>query len=171
MTYRFRINPNARFSDGTPVTSDDVVATYDLMVDKTLQDPMQSLTFGKLERPVAESKYIVRVHAKELNWRNFLYFSGMPIFPAHILKDMNGDKYIKDYNYKLLPGSGPYTDSRRRHQEGQIHHGAAAQGLLGARRPGPTSGSNNFDELRFAVVRDENLAFEMFKKGELDTLS
>ena len=27
MTYRFRINPNARFSDGTPVTSDDVVAT------------------------------------------------------------------------------------------------------------------------------------------------
>ena len=29
-------------------------------------------------------------------------------------------------------------------------------------------GINNFDELRFTVVRDENLAFEMFKKGELD---
>ena len=42
MTYRFRINPNARFSDGTPVTSDDVVATYDLMVDKTLQGPVES---------------------------------------------------------------------------------------------------------------------------------
>src|SRR5579862_5737868 len=27
LTYRFRINPNARFSDGTPVTSDDVVAS------------------------------------------------------------------------------------------------------------------------------------------------
>ncbi len=29
-------------------------------------------------------------------------------------------------------------------------------------------GLYNFDELRFTVVRDEKLAFEMFKKGELD---
>ena len=40
---------------------------------------MQQMTFGKLNRPVAESKYIVRVQSKEMNWRNFLYFSGMPI--------------------------------------------------------------------------------------------
>ena len=100
-------------------------------MDKTLQDPMNQLTFGKLNRPVAESKYIVRVQAKELNWRNFLYFSGMPILPAHVLKDMNGDAYLKDYNFKLLPGSGPYTIQEERHQEGPIHHGAAAQGLLG----------------------------------------
>ena len=70
---------------------------------------MQSLTFMKLKRPVAESKYIVRVDAKELNWRNFLYFSGMAILPAHVLKGVNGDSISKDYNYKLLPGSGPYT--------------------------------------------------------------
>jgi ABC-type transport system substrate-binding protein len=76
MTFRFRINPNARFADGMPVTSDDVVATYDLLMDPTLQAPMEKLTFEKLERPVAESKYIVRVKAKELNWRNFMYFAG-----------------------------------------------------------------------------------------------
>ncbi len=29
-------------------------------------------------------------------------------------------------------------------------------------------GLNNFDELNFTVVRDENLVFEKFKKGELD---
>src|SRR5262245_65553154 len=90
MTYRFRINPNARYSDGVPVTSEDVVATYDFMMDKTLQDPSNQLTFGKLERPVAESKYIVRVKAKELNWRNFLYFSGMAIYPAQVLLTLYG---------------------------------------------------------------------------------
>ena len=79
MTYRFRINPNARFSDGMPVTSEDVVATYDFMMDKTLLSPSNQMVFGKLERPVAESMYIARVRAKELNWRNFLYFSGMSI--------------------------------------------------------------------------------------------
>ena len=71
LTYRFRINPNARFSDGTPVTSDDVVASYDFRMDPTLQDPMVQIVFGKINRPVAESKYIVRVQAKELNWRSF----------------------------------------------------------------------------------------------------
>src|SRR5947209_19310682 len=109
MTFRFRINPNARFFDGMPVTAADVVATYDFLMDPTLQDPTQSLTYQKLERPVAESKYIVRVKAKELNWRNFQYFSGMTIFPAHVLKNVNGEKYIKEYNFKVLPGSGPYT--------------------------------------------------------------
>ena len=110
MTYRFRINPNARFSDGTPVTSEDVVASYDLFVDKTVEDPMNRLAFEKIERPVAESKYIVRVKSKAVNWRNFLDVStDMLIFPAHVLKTINGDKYLKEYNFKLLPGSGPYT--------------------------------------------------------------
>src|SRR5437588_3008472 len=40
MTYRFRINPNARFSDGTPVTADDVVASWAFVMDKGLQEPM-----------------------------------------------------------------------------------------------------------------------------------
>jgi len=168
MTYRFRINPNARFSDGTPVTSDDVVASWDLMVDKTLQDPMQTLTFDKFKRPVAESKYIVRVESKALNWRNFLYFgAGLPILPAHVLKGLNGDAYVKQYNFKLIPGSGPYTI-----QESDIQKGRS---ITVRRRPDywaikyrSNVGLNNFDQLQFTVVRDENLAFEMFKKGELD---
>src|SRR5438093_6482914 len=90
MIFRFRINPNARFSDGMPVTADDVVATWNFIMDPPLQAPSERLTFGKFDPPVAESKYIVRVKAKELNWRNFLYFSGMAILPAHVLKTMNG---------------------------------------------------------------------------------
>ena len=43
MTFRFRLNPNARFSDGTPVTAEDVVATYDFLMDPTFQISMQSL--------------------------------------------------------------------------------------------------------------------------------
>jgi microcin C transport system substrate-binding protein len=167
MTYRFRINPNARFSDGTPVTSDDVVATYDLLVDNTLQDPSSSLTFGKLNRPVAESKYIVSVKAKELNWRNFLYFSGTPIFPAHVLKTLNGEKYLKDYNYKLLPGSGPYVIREEDIEKGKAITARRRKDYW-AENARANVGQNNFDALKYVVVRDENLAFEMFKKGDLD---
>ena len=76
MTYRYRIDPNARWSDGQPVVADDVVATWMFMMDKGLQDPSAQLVFEKFDKPVAESKYIVSVKSKVLNWRNFLYFSG-----------------------------------------------------------------------------------------------
>src|SRR5712671_5319799 len=168
MTYRFRINPNARFSDGTPVTSEDVVASYDFMMDKTLQDPMEQITFSKINRPVAESKYIVRAQAKELNWRNFLYFSGTPVFPAHVLKTINGDKYLKDYNYKLLPGSGPYLIREEDIAKGKSITVRRRKDYWGEKARGNV-GQGNFDELQFVVVRDDNLAFEKFKKGELDT--
>ena len=109
LTYRFRIDPNARFSDGVPVTADDVVASWAFVMDKGLQEPMSQLVFAKFDKPVAESKYIVRVHSNVLNWRNFLYFSAsLPILPAHVLKDVDGARYVKDYNFKLLPGSGQH---------------------------------------------------------------
>jgi microcin C transport system substrate-binding protein len=169
MAFRFRINPNAKFSDGVPVTSEDVVATYKFMMDKTLQDPSNQLVFGKFNPPVAESKYIVRVQAKDLNWRNFLYFgASMPILPAHVLKNVNGAAYLKDYNYKLLPGTGPYVLREEDISKGRVFSVRRRNDYWASNSRG-SIGTGNFDELRFSVVRDENLVFEMFKKGELDT--
>jgi len=167
MTYRFRINPNARFSNGMPVTADDVVATFDFFMDKTVQAPMYQLTFSKLERPVAESKYIVRVKAKELNWRNLLYFSGEPILSASVLKNVKGDTYLKDYNFKVIPGSGPYTIREEDVEKGKSISVRRRKDYW-AEKARANVGMANFDELRFVVVRDEKLWFEMFKKGELD---
>ena len=74
-----------------PVTADDVVASWEFVMDKGLQEPMSQLVYGKFEKPVAESKYIVSVKSKVLNWRNFLYFSAsLPILPAHVLKNVDG---------------------------------------------------------------------------------
>ena len=168
LTYRYRIDPNARFSDGAPVTSEDIVASWSFVMDKSLQDPMSQLVYSKFEKPVAESKYIVSVKSRVLNWRNFLYFSAsLPILPAHVLKDVNGARYIKDYNFKLLPGSGPYILN-----EADIEKGRSV--TLRRRRDywaetqRRNVGTGNFDEIREIIVRDDNLAFEMFKKGDLD---
>jgi len=167
MTYRFRINPNARWSDGQPVVAGDVVATWDLLMDKGLQDPSNQLVFGKFERPVAESKYIVRVQSKQLNWRNMLYFSGMLIFPAHVLKNVDGATYLRDYNFQLLPGSGPYVINQSDVMKGRSLTIRRRKDYW-AEKDRRNIGLGNFDEIREIVVRDQNLAFEMFKKGDLD---
>jgi microcin C transport system substrate-binding protein len=167
-TYRFRIDPNARWSDGTPVTADDVVASWSLFLDPGLQSPMLQLVYGKFDKPVAESKYIVSVKSQVENWRNFMYFSSaLQILPAHVLKDVDGATYVSDYNFKFLPGTGAY-----RVDEADIRKG---QSVTIRRRDDYWAadvrrnvGVNNFDEVRETVVRDQNLAFEMFKKGDID---
>lgn len=168
MTYRFRLDPNARFSDGQPVTADDVVASWKFVMDKGLQEAQLQAMLGKFETPVAESKYIVRAKTTELRWLNFYNFvSFLPIFPAQSLKGLDGARYLKEYNFKLLPGSGPYVV-----RDADVVKG---QSISVRRRPDYWAekqrrnvGTGNFDEVRYIVVRDQRLAFEQFKKGDLD---
>ncbi len=168
LNYRFRINPNARWSDGQPVVAEDVVATWKLMMDKGMQDPSSQLVYGKFEQPVAESKYIVSVKSKQLNWRNFLYFGGaMLLFPAHVLKNVDGAAYIRDWNFKVMPGSGPYTIRTEDVQKGRSVS-VRRRNDYWAEKERRNIGLGNFDEVRAILVRDQPLAFEMFKKGDLD---
>jgi len=167
LTYRFRLDPNARFSDGSPVTADDVVATWQFHTDKSLQDLFFYTEYNKLEKPVAESKYIVRFKAKQLRWDNFFVASSMRVFPAKVLKTFDGAGYLKDYNFKLMPGTGPYIVTPEDVRKGtsisirrRKDYWAANYRL--------NIGQYNFDEIRLTVVRDQNLAFEQFKKGDLD---
>jgi microcin C transport system substrate-binding protein len=167
LTYRFRIDPNARFSDGTPVTSEDVVATWKFLTDKTLQDLYYYTQMNKLEQPVAESKYIVRIKAKELGWQNFLIASGIRVFPAHVLKNLDGAAYLRDYNFKLLPGTGPYIVTDADIEKGKSITVRRRKDYW-AEKYRANVGQYNFDQVKTIVVRDQNLMFEMFKRGDLD---
>lgn len=167
LTYRFRIDPNARWNDGMPVVSDDVVASWKLMVDKTLQDPFRNAMYGRYEQPVAESKYIVSVKSKEPGWTALYYFSSMPIYPAHVLKGLNGARYLKEYNDKMLPGSGPYVVTPADVDKGKMIR-IKRLPTYWAEQYRRNIGTSNFDEIREVVVRDRNLEFEMLKRGDLD---
>ena len=167
-TYRFRLDPNARWSDGNPVIAEDVVASWKLAVDKGLQDPARSLVFAKFDQPVAESKYIVSVKTATGSWRDFMNFATqMFIYPAHGLKSVDGAAYIKDFNYKMLPGTGPYAIA-----EADIDKGKGIKirrrADYWAAKQRRNIGVNNFDVFDEITVRDRNLEFEMFKKGDLD---
>lgn len=169
MHYFFRINPDARFSDGSEVTADDVITTYDLHMDETILQPSDQLVYEKFERPVKEGKYLVSVKCKELNWRNFLYFSqSMTILPSKYLKGLSGTEYLKEYQNKVLPGSGPYTILDK-DIKNQLSY-AVTRRLDYWDKDNPISKHRyNFDKIKFIVVKDNtSLELEKFKKGEQD---
>ncbi len=167
-TYRFRLDPNARWSDGSPVTSEDVVASWGFWMDRALLDPVLPSFLGTFERPVAESKYLVRVKAGGAGWRSFMDFSTrMLILPAHALKGIDGGSYIRDYNYKMVTGSGPYRIAAEDIEQGKVIR-IRRRSEYWASNYRRNIGIDNFDEIQVIVVRDRNVEFEMFKKGTLD---
>ena len=167
-TYRFRLNPNAKFSNGEPVTADDVIASWKLHADKGLKDPALYAQFTRFETPVAESKYVVHVKAKSLDWKHLLNFgTGLQIFPASALKDVTGATYVEKFNFQYLPGTGPYIVQPEDIKKGNSLSIRRRKDYW-AEKARWNVGVNNFDEVRLAVVRDDNLHLELFKKGDID---
>ena len=168
MTFEFRINPDARWWDGRQVTSEDVIATWDLRMDETILSPAEQITYGKFERPVAKSKYLVSVKSKTVNWRNFLYFSTMALHPHHILKDLDGTAFLEEYAFSVIPGTGPYIlkDENIKNQESYTFE--RRDDFWAAKSPFNRH-KYNFDKIKVSVVKDNDaLQYEKFKKGEQD---
>ncbi len=167
-TFWFRINENARFSDGSEVTADDVQATWWHLSQEDRKDPMRRLVFHEgYEEPEIIDKYIVKVKSKKKSWRQFLYFGGMLIRPAKYLR-IPGKQFLKEYNWKYMPGTGPYylasgkdlkkgtsiTITRRRDWWAEDERWAKHM--------------YNFGKIKFLTITDRELQYEKFKNGELD---
>jgi len=170
MKFTFRINPKARWADGKRVTSEDVIATWKLLVDPGILEAYSNILYGTFEEPVAESMYIVSVKSKQLNWRQFLYFSGMFILPAHYIGNITGSEYLEKYQMKFIPGSGPYLIDEKDIQKGK-NISLRRRSDYWAEDEKFNTGLFNFDLVRFDVITDQSLEFEKFKKGDIDVIN
>ena len=169
MQFWFRIDPKSRWSDGRRVTAYDVIATWDLLMDETILFPTHQVEYGKFERPIAESIYIVKVKSKTLHWMNMLNFAYfLTLYPAHYLNELDGTAFIEEYLFKMLPGTGPYII----HEKDIINQ----ESYTLTRRIDFWAKDNpfyrnmyNFDKIKISVVKDNDaLEFEKLKKGEAD---
>jgi microcin C transport system substrate-binding protein len=168
-TFYFHINPKARWADGSPVTADDVVATWEFRVRKDIKDPYSVMLWdGSYEKPVALAPDVVSVRTKKVHWRLFLYFGGsMAIYPAKVMRGLTGEKYLEDYNWKLPMGTGPY-ELRPEDVKSQQSVTLTRRKDYWGRNERGNIGIGNFDRINWQVILDEELAFEKFKKGDLD---
>ena len=106
------LRPEAKFSDGTPLTADDVVFSYDLIFEPNMS-PFLRLTWKKdVARLVKIDKHTVRIDLK--TWRRDLLptlLHPFKVYPKHIY-GVAGADYSRDFDQKKPIGSGPYTVDR-----------------------------------------------------------
>ncbi|WP_210247356.1 extracellular solute-binding protein [Blastochloris sulfoviridis] len=156
----FTLDPRARFSDGRPVTPEDVVFSYRLLRDKGR--PNHRTYYAKVKSVEVTGERTVRFDLKGSDDRELPLILGlMPVLPRHALDPETFDQT------SLAPplGSGPYVVAEVR----------PGDSLTLRRNPDywgrdlPINrGLYNFDEIRFDYYRDANTHFEAFKRGLYD---
>lgn len=171
LTFLFRIDPRARFSDGKEVTAEDVVATYKILIDEGHGDPnVYTFWSEKFNMPEAKSKYIVSVKAKKTEWRNLYSFSSIMVYPSYYLNKTTGAEYIDAYQFEMMPGSGPYLlNNQRTTQENNGLVALDRKRDYWAANHYRNTGLYNFDVLEFIFINDENQEVERFFAGDYDT--
>jgi peptide/nickel transport system substrate-binding protein len=154
------LNPRARFSDGKPVTTDDVLFSWRLLRDKGR--PNHRLYYSKVEKAEALDAQTVRFEFGGARDRELPLILGlMPVFPKHAIDVAT----FEETTMTPPQGSGPYRVTA-------VRPGAS---VTLTRNPDywgrdlPVNrGMWNFDEVRFDYFREANGAFEAFKRGLLD---
>jgi len=167
-TFRFRLNPQARWADGRPVTTDDVIASWQFHIDESLESLYITKLYQKFKKPVAESKYIFHITATELNWRLFMNFAvDMTIYPAHILSKLTGATYLQEYENQVMVGSGPYEMPLEMLERGKKIVLLRRANYWGMEEK-YNRGLYNFDRIELLVEPDVKKSFEQFQNYELD---
>ncbi|WP_428526355.1 extracellular solute-binding protein [Pseudorhodoplanes sp.] len=156
----FNLNPRARFSDGKPVTPEDVIFTWQLLRDKGR--PNHRSYYAKVARAEIVGPHSVRFDLSGNADRELPLILGlMPVLPKHA----TDVAHFEETTFTPLVASGPYIVK-------SVDAGRSATFVRnpdywGADLP-INRGLWNFDEIRFDFYRDENALFEAFKKGLYD---
>jgi len=104
MSLRFYLNPKAQFSDGTPITAEDVRYTYDLLM--TQGSLSYRTEFQDVKGVEVESPTQVRFDFKSNESRTLpLDLASLPVFPEHWWKDRD---FANGGGFEPPVGSGPY---------------------------------------------------------------
>lgn len=169
LTYRFRLDPRARWADGRPLTADDVVATFDHLRNEDRQDPALAQHYNEqIESVTMIDRHTVEIKARNPEWRTMLELAGTRIYPAAYIR-MDGETYLTEWNWKLPPGTGPYELLPENVDKGRAVTLHRREDYWDKDHPQKRH-MFNFDAIRWEVVLDDELLYQKFLAGELDAM-
>ncbi|MBB5753184.1 extracellular solute-binding protein [Prosthecomicrobium pneumaticum] len=159
----FRLDPRARWHDGTPITVDDVIWSFDTLKKNY---PFYAQYFANVTGGEKTGEREVTFRFSETGNRELPNIMGdLPVLPKHWWEgtDAKGEK--RDVSRGTLEpplGSGPY-------KIGAFSAGRSVEWVrvedYWAKDHPLRVGRFNYDRIRYEYFRDDNAVWEAFKKG------
>ena len=156
----FYLRPEARFSDGTPLTAEDVKFSFHTLVDKG--DPDYAYYYQNVSSVIVVDPHTVKFEFEGPPNRELPQIVGqITVFSKAHWGDREFDKTTLD----APVSSGPYKISS--FEPGRYLVLERDKNYWGEQLP-VNVGQNNFDFIRYDYYRDAEVAVEAFKSGEYD---
>lgn len=159
--FTFYLRKNAKFHDGTPITAEDVKFSLDLIFDPKYEAGHLRPFYENIEKVEIIDPTTVKFYVKNTYFKNFDQVATLFIIPKHVYGDPTKSKKMT----RELVGAGPYKVERfdkgeklvlRRFDDWYGFQEKQFKGLF------------NFERMTARFIKDETMALEMLKKGELD---
>jgi microcin C transport system substrate-binding protein len=155
------MRPEARFSDGTPVTAHDVAFSHNLLLDQGLQSYAEAVR-KRIPKVEVIDDHTIKFHfAPDISRRSLIdQVGGVPVWSKRWYEETGAR--LDEARLDTSPGSGPYM----------IDSVDVNNRIVYKRNPDywgkdlPVNvGRHNFDRIRIEYFTDDTPAFEAFKAG------
>ncbi len=158
----FHMRPEARFSDGTPVTAHDVVFSHNLFLEQGLPSYAQAVSARVIGAEALDDHTVRFEFADGISRRSLIDQVGStPVFSQAWYEETGAR--LDQSRMEISPGSGPYmldsfeVNRRITYRRNPDYWGNDLPINVGR---------HNFDEIRIEYFADGAAAFEAFKTGE-----
>jgi microcin C transport system substrate-binding protein len=164
-TVYYKLNPNARWSDGTPIVADDYLFFRDFQLSPFTVEPFGANTFTNIIVAVRKhDDYTISVEGASAKPKNeLLYEYSLPPMARHFHK--LDEKWVQDYDWRIEPNTGPYQIAAL--EKGRYIELKRVQNWWGDELK-YNKNRFNVDTIRLDVIRDQDVAYEYFLRGDLD---
>lgn len=162
LTYTYHLRPDAVFSDGTPVTSEDVVFTYNMIKNTDINCPHLKPYYEKVASVNAPDPYRVVFTLTEPYFKAMEITGEIQILAKHYYSQFTPDEFNSLPG--LIFGSGPYklpVDPAEWRPSGKPIELVRNEQYWGPRA--------TFDRLVWQLVNDEVTRETRFRNGETDS--
>jgi len=162
---KFRLNAQARWHDGTPITAEDVIWSFNILRKIS---PYYSSYYAAVDKAEQTAPGEVMFSFKAKGNRELPQIMGdLVVLPRHWWqgRDKNGKpRNIAKPTMEIPLGSGPYKIAA--YEAGKYILWQRVPNAWGARLP-QNIGRYNFVSVKYSYMLDPNAEWEAFKKGSL----
>lgn len=167
--YKFTLRDNLRWSDGEPLTADDVVFTVGLIQNPLYQIPLRSNWQGVRAEKVGERTIQITL---PVPFASFLENTNVGILPQHLWENVEPQNFAaSDLNLKPV-GAGPYVVKKLAKNARGLP--AGRQGSIGSIKLTRNNAYHNdvyIDEVALRFYDSEDALTAAYRRGEIEAMS
>ena len=155
LTYTFKIREGIKWHDGTPFTSEDVVFSYNTIMNPKVDSPQLRAYYQEIRDVKAIDDLTVEFTYAKPYFLALEFCGGMPIVPKHIFDkgDFNTNPAGRD-----PIGTGPYKFVRW----------TTGRDIVVDKNPDYWGEKPKINKIVFKIITDSTVSFQILKREELD---